>query len=383
MYKNTSQDYEMSKSTKLFYDYVSIPYHLIFIFFVFILSSITVCQKVNKYSLPELVSSENGTQKKTCSEKSSHQENSHSINLSSNETNIQVSSIRLGNGSVEEPYILCTYNDLKGIRADKEGYYVLGANIDASPSSMENEGLGFIPIGSFLEPFTGNIDGKGFSIQNLYINRPDASFVAFIAFAKDASIKNLSLQHATIKGLSQVATLIANNTSSTREMVSVENCFVSGKVMGWEQVGGLIAINERTTIAWNTSTVSLESDFDLENRDLGGIVGFSNTSTIESNTFLGKIITNPMGGFAIGGIVGYLDGNSMVINNFTKNLIRTPAETGFQCGGIVGVSYRSKIITNISESSIECSGMAGQVLGQDGGDNVIKASITNETQKEN
>jgi len=68
-----------------------------------------------------------------------------------------------------------TGTDLQGIEGNLSGNYVLGSNINASPTSTWNGGAGFAPIGNSTAGFTGIFDGLGHAISNLTINLPSTS----------------------------------------------------------------------------------------------------------------------------------------------------------------------------------------------------------------
>ena len=67
-------------------------------------------------------------------------------------------------------------NGLKAIAENLNGDYVLENNITLSKE--------WEPIGTIDSPFTGTIDGKGFTIYGLKINRPEQNSVGFIGTAK-------------------------------------------------------------------------------------------------------------------------------------------------------------------------------------------------------
>ncbi|MEQ8533141.1 MAG: hypothetical protein RIB86_14905, partial [Imperialibacter sp.] len=74
------------------------------------------------------------------------------------------------------------------IRNDLNAHYILLNDIDltfdtSDPSGQFwNGGLGWEPIGTVDDQFTGVIDGNGFSIIGLHINRPEGNFVAFLGY---------------------------------------------------------------------------------------------------------------------------------------------------------------------------------------------------------
>jgi len=75
-----------------------------------------------------------------------------------------------GSGTLADPFVIWDVNDLQNVELDLAAYYELGQDIDASATVGWNGGLGFTPIGQGGD-FTGSLDGKGFTISNLYMSR--------------------------------------------------------------------------------------------------------------------------------------------------------------------------------------------------------------------
>jgi hypothetical protein len=76
-------------------------------------------------------------------------------------------------------YTITTLDELQEMASHLDDLCVLANDIDASETRTWNyaDGIynGFAPIGTYYVPFKGSFDGGGFTIRNLYINRPDAS----------------------------------------------------------------------------------------------------------------------------------------------------------------------------------------------------------------
>src|SRR5690554_491040 len=86
-----------------------------------------------------------------------------------------------GAGTVADPWLVWNINDLQAIGSDTGVYtgwtlsasYKLMQHIDAGPTRFWNSGAGFDPIGgnSFETAFGGSIDGQGFAVRGLFIDR--------------------------------------------------------------------------------------------------------------------------------------------------------------------------------------------------------------------
>lgn len=88
-----------------------------------------------------------------------------------------------GSGTIGDPYVIWTVDGLQQMKTALSAYWELGCNIDASNTTGWNGGLGFDPIGSPATEFKGSLDGNGYSISNLYINRPTETAVGLFGLA--------------------------------------------------------------------------------------------------------------------------------------------------------------------------------------------------------
>ena len=90
---------------------------------------------------------------------------------------------------------------LKAIAKDLNGSYVLTQDITLS----DNE---WIPIGTSDRPFTGTLDGKGFTIKGLTVGdgaKDDSNNKAFFGFTNGATVQNIAFTSAVVKGYKQAA----------------------------------------------------------------------------------------------------------------------------------------------------------------------------------
>jgi len=105
-----------------------------------------------------------------------------------------------GSGTQADPYIIETIQDLQDMNQDYFAYYELGNDINASVTANWNDNgdgtfAGFDPIGKespVEHRFQGSFDGKGHTISNLYINRPDNDNVGLFGYIHDDFITDES-----------------------------------------------------------------------------------------------------------------------------------------------------------------------------------------------
>ena len=89
-------------------------------------------------------------------------------------------------------------------------HYRLMNDIDATPTAQTNwhEGQGFLPIGDSAFPFLGALDGAGYAIRGLRIDRADASGL-FGVVGAGGRILNLGVDGGEVEGGAMVGLLAA------------------------------------------------------------------------------------------------------------------------------------------------------------------------------
>ncbi len=102
-----------------------------------------------------------------------------------------------------------TGTDLQGMGGNLAGNYALGANIEASATSIWNVGAGFNPVGNAANPFTGTLDGLGHPINHLTINLPLTGNVGLFGY-RSGSIRNVGLLDGSVIALSYAIELAGN-----------------------------------------------------------------------------------------------------------------------------------------------------------------------------
>jgi hypothetical protein len=145
------------------------------------------------------------------------------------------------------------WHDLDAIRNNLGGSYILMNDLDsitlgyeelASPTA--NEGRGWDPIGVFDydEPFIGSLDGGGYEIRDLFINRPYKYGVGlFSAVGGAGVVQNIGVVNFTVAGLVPVGVLVGWNGGF------VVKCYCTmGNVAGDSDVGGLVGYSGRFAV---------------------------------------------------------------------------------------------------------------------------------------
>ncbi|MBI4779147.1 hypothetical protein HY797_01695 [Candidatus Falkowbacteria bacterium] len=277
---------------------------------------------------------------------------------------------------VKAPLLIFTCEDLQKIGNDAayplNGNYILTNNIDCAktdpsnsgnPSSIWDDagstygtgGTGFEPIG-WDSPFTGIFDGKGYQIQNLYINRPTNSFVGLFSYANSATIKNVGVIVDNILGGAYTGALlgICNAWCDIDSVYSISTSTGSGAVDNYWGgfVGGLAGEIRDTNISNSYSTVPVTGTYVV-----GGLVGYNNNSSIISNSYFSGVVTGNNN--SIGGLAGR--NNGTIINSYA--ISNVSGVQYYEAGGLVGLFEGGTISKSYVVGAVSGATYKGGLVG--------------------
>ena len=149
-----------------------------------------------------------------------------------------------GSGTPEDPYRIETIQQLQSIYPDYlDKHFIQTRDIDASATEHWNDGEGFYPIGDNIIGFSGQFDGNGHSISNLFIDRKQ-DIIGLFGFVENGMIKNVNLIDVNISGHSGTGAIAGRFRSSRLSSSSA-----SGTVSGISRVGGLIGDSITNSLA--------------------------------------------------------------------------------------------------------------------------------------
>ncbi len=246
-----------------------------------------------------------------------------------------------GNGTIFDPYLVSTWNDLLNLslNSDLWGFYFeQTTDINASESSnLSSEG--FSPIGDSVNTFTGEYNGAGYSIDNLFINRAQTNYIGMFGYTDGAKIYNLDIKDADITGNDRVGLLVGYAVSS--ELYGI---FTRGEVTGNQRVGGLVGHNYFSSVIDTSASEATVTGEDL----VGGLAGENASNSTISESFASGIVT---GTEKIGGLVGTNFNNATIENSYASAEISGTTRVG----GLVG--------ENTSSSNIDKSYSYGEISG--------------------
>ncbi len=267
--------------------------------------------------------------------------------------------------------------ELQAINSNLSANYYLTQNIDCN-------GVYFDPIGNvgdtiYGQPFTGILDGRGYTISNLAIDKPTENTTALFNIVEGsqidsqagsftAEIRNLILANVKING--------AYNTGGLAGKFyfgSIKNVCVSGDVTGTRYLGGLVGtlIDSKVSKAGfigNIRGIGEDTIFGV-----GGLIGNSSDSLVDnsfSNGSINLIVSDTA--FNVGGLMGSISDSGADLtrktlkNSFSRMNIDIQGNAR-AIGGLVGVSWSLPIIDNsYANGGIVINGDGEEIGGHTG-----------------
>ena len=218
------------------------------------------------------------------------------------------------------------------------------------------------PIGDYDSgaSFTGLLDGNGYTISNLTINRPDENGVGLfvlIGVHTDSyvgRVQNLGFENANITGAKSVGPLAGFSAGT------ITNCYATGSITGNNQTGGLIGAMGNGLV----SDCYAKSDVDGYEKT-GGLTGIVNMGTVTNSfatgdvngyNYTGGLVGDNLSGTIsncyatgdvagdqnTGGVVGYLNLNATTSNSYATGNV----QGNYNTGGFAGTLINNTTISN-------------------------------------
>jgi hypothetical protein len=319
-----------------------------------------------------------------------------------------------GEGTVEVPYQITSCSELQEVSNNRHHHYILMNDIDCTESATWNINLdefeggdsdeplipdsyseetgsevvvvnngyyGFEPIGNSDNPFTGTLDGDGYTISNLWIFRKGEQNIGLFGRAEGADISNVGLTDSDIVGQYSTGGIVGSMFGGTADNITLEDNMVraylsyrgggfagemqqSADGVGITNTGGFVhgsgsVIGGIVGYMQDSSIVSSHSSASIDGGDnLGGFVGYMVSSFIDDSYTTGNVSSDRLeypfvkSGNNTGGFVGYMTDESTIEDSYATGQVET---TGNYAGGFAGQI--------VSGSIIEDSYATGNVTG--------------------
>ena len=259
-----------------------------------------------------------------------------------------------GSGTEDDPYIITTPEQLNEVRNYLSSCFELGVDLDLDCEPF-NTGGGWMPIGTEEEPFTGRMDGNGYLISNLYIQRTTNNYkhIGLFGYAENAVFKGIQLKNVKISGYYYVGGLVGHNVTGI-----INECCSTGSITGLGYcVGGLIGFNDAGSQINNSySRCNLEGI----GSSSGGLAG-KNDGLITNSYATGNVTGKSAGGL-------FWENNGNVYNCYAAGFV---SATSKEEGGLAG----SKSSSGTTYSSYWDKDTTGQSISPGGGTPLTTAAM--------
>ena len=263
-----------------------------------------------------------------------------------------------GSGTPRDPYLIENVHQLQAMRDDLFAHYALASDIDASETREWNDGAGFDPVGEnpnypyYDTPFSGSLDGRGFVINELYINSTDIAVGLFGFIGEDGEVTDVGLVDVDIRGDRGVGSLAGSNRGT------VENSYATGNVSGSSGIGLLLGGNGGTVL--NSYTNGYVNALHNFGSYAGGLIGGNSFGIIENSYSNSDVFSN--GGF-VGGLVGENNGGA-IVNSFATGDVSGDNRVGGLIGGTaLGATINNTYATGNVSGSTYVGGLVGELRG--------------------
>jgi putative cell wall-binding protein len=291
----------------------------------------------------------------------------HSVTLDSNGL-----SFPAGDGTRANPYQVTTVENLRDVGCIS-GHVALMNDLDMTGHHMDPIGWPFIGEGGPTKALEVDFDGRGHTISNLTINRPNDNDVGLFREMDYSEIRNLHLVDAEVNGRGRVGILFG----SSRYRSVLRNISITrGTVKGQRLVGliaGLENHGQHTSLNVSGSVTIVEGG--ESSKAAGGLFGEGKEITVEDSRVVATITNehdpnNPMSQISdVGGLVGrdldhmrFVNVDAAVFINLRANTIRDIGGAAGD-GNQFGFTSGSRINVAIDLTSTDPNGSIRRVGG--------------------
>jgi hypothetical protein len=269
-----------------------------------------------------------------------------------------------GDGTPGNPYHITNVYELQAVQVDLDAYYVVDNDFDASVSATWNSGHGFKPI-SYLDQvdyhnnvyFSGHLDGQGYSITGLTVNRPDGGndpepFGGMFACVNGATIQNLELIAPVITVYDEAGAIAGKDYGGcSYDNVTVTNPDIhttmnGGCFLGFEMTGTYWSLVINAPSDMNDCHVvggSITADSGASIPIIGGMMGWWNEGEISGSDSSAEVIVADDDSGTAGGFIGWVDtddtglyGPTFIHDCFSTGDVTALLDTFGLYGGFVG-----------------------------------------------
>ena len=250
-------------------------------------------------------------------------------------------------GNIQKVHIKTAEEFKQKLTENPRAYYVLDNDIDFSSITEGNA----IVDGYFM----GKLDGGGHKLTG--------NTIPIFNNIKFAYISNLQVENSNItSSLTNVGAFAKTLEYSQMENVQGKNITISATN---KQVGGLVG-----SMAYSfVKNVHVTGSNIVGTTRVGGIAGYAGQSQVEESTVNGKARST---GNAAGGLIGEIYSKAIIRNCYTIGEVQGNQDIG----GLVGYVNTSYIINSFSHTKATGNAGIASFVGQTTSNSIIKNNIT-------
>jgi len=267
-----------------------------------------------------------------------------------------------GTGEPNDPYRIETAEQLFSIghyRDDLDKHFVLMADIDLGAIAPTE----ILPIGAKCAPFVGTFAGDGRVLSNFTFQAGSWDCAGLFGWIGPGGyVGQVELRDADVLGGTDAGGLAGCNKGT------IEDCPVTGTVVGWQTVGGVAGSNAGTVSACSVrgrvEALWGSLDYSWKHSRVGGLVGYNQGVVARCWT------DGPVTGISsVGGLVGYNNGD--VRSSYSTGIVSGRQKVG----GLVGTNGLAgwprscfppapEEMPGLAESSVTCCYVTGSAAGE-------------------
>lgn len=213
-------------------------------------------------------------------------------NYSGYRTTFAVTDHFLELGTTEEPISIDDLKELK-IISDFPRYWdkhmVLNASLAAGETKEWNNGAGWGPIGDKQTPFSGSFNGRGHSVDSIFITK-NSEHSSFFGLVEGGQIDSLGITNITVNALSYSAGIVGRLNPGT-----LSNSYATGTVTGGIFTGGIAGLLKEATVTNCYSQVEINGD-----QYVGGFAGSCYSTDLTNSYSTGSVTAKASSGGFLG-----------------------------------------------------------------------------------
>jgi len=236
-----------------------------------------------------------------------------------------------GSGTSADPYLVSNATQLNMVRYYRTKAFRQTADIDLGTVPW-NTGDGWAPIGNDdTNQFSGSYDGDFHTISNMVVARDSTMYNGLFGNVSNAVIKEIKVENANVTGWYQAGVIAGVCYSSM-----IDKCSATGQINGKGSIGGIAGYvyDSKINSCFSQSVVNCP-----EGDNIGGVSGFTYYLSEINNCYSSGTVT---GYSNVGGLTGY-NWQSSVYNCYSTGAVSGSISTGGLIGssntGVTTCSY--------------------------------------------